>query len=278
MKLGIVFDKIQKTKYLEKEAKKVFEEVHIFSIRDVKFEVGDRIEASTNGLNLFDLDYLLVFPSWRNKDIFYALLRVVSGRVKTNLHPSNYLTFLNQPKVLKNLKERKIKVRKRFFLSNKPDFSLLKKKIKFPIFVSFSGKSIKVDSLSTLKTIFSTIPDVSLVEIYSPVVAEKIFWSFYLGGSIFTYEVNSNSIVSGYTDDIVKKIKEIFDFEVFGVKLLKIGEDILVDRIILTPNLRKLELIFGRNFYRKFFRNIRKKLEIPSPRDFLYNLLGRIRS
>ena len=83
MKLGIVFDKIQESKYLEKEARKVFEDVYIFSIRDIKFEVGNKIEVSANGLNLFNLDYLLVFPSWRNKDIFYALLRIVSERVRT---------------------------------------------------------------------------------------------------------------------------------------------------------------------------------------------------
>lgn len=277
MKLGIVFDKIQESKYLEKEARKVFEDVYIFSIRDIKFEVGNKIEVSANGLNLFNLDYLLVFPSWRNKDIFYALLRIVSERVKTNLHPSSYLMFLNQPKVLRSLKERKIKVKREIFLSNKPDFSVLKKKIKFPVFVSFSGRSIKVDSLSALKTIFSTIPDVSLVGIYPSVTAEKIFWSFYVNGKIFTYEINSNSTVSGHVDDLVKKIKEIFGFEIFGVKLLKVGKDILVDKIVLTPNLRKLEVIFGRSFFRELFRGIRKKLEIPSPKDILYNLLGRIR-
>ncbi|MCD6371201.1 MAG: hypothetical protein J7L39_00595, partial [Candidatus Aenigmarchaeota archaeon] len=140
------------------------------------------------------------------------------------------------------------------------------------------GRIVKVNTFSVLKGVVSSFTSMESIELCFPIKRRKGYWVFSIGKKIFSYETKRKKVVFiKEIEKLLEKIKEVFNPDFFGVKLLETENGFVVDRIILNPDLVSLEKVFGRKIFKDLFSYIKSKAEKPSAMDILFKILGRFR-
>ena len=248
------------------ELKNLGVEVLPVNASEIILYTGNGIGAFYNGINLFDLDGIVIFPEIKNFEFFYKLLKICEDFLPVSIPSDKFLFFYNRALLQRFLSMNEIPVRKIYIFSEVTAANIVLKKLKLPVILQFTdGKRILVKNEETFKDIISNTETNTVITAEKPVNPSHIIKAIVVGDEVIAYEKSGNEIKSiQASKEIIAlslKIKELFSSYFFKISFIPYKKSYFVNDVSFDLELESFEKITGKNVAKLLAENIIKEIK-----------------
>ena len=261
------------TKRIIEEAGKLFKQVELVPLVDIKLRVNDGIDATYGKKSLSKYDYCLLKIDSKRASVGYPVARFLDGMKARKQYPADaILVAHNKFLTLEVLARNKIPVPETYLTGSKQSANDVIKKHKLPIIMKllsgFGGQGVLfLDSKEAAKTVIETMKNLQqeiLIEEYIPnagedirgiVAGEEIIASYkriaakgekkaniYAGGKAATFKLTEDM------EELCLKSAKAMGTKICAVDMLQQTDGrVLVTEVNINPGIQGIEKVTSLN-------------------------------
>lgn len=265
MKIGLVAFSKDKIERIVNELKNLKAEILPINANEIILYTGKGIGAYYHGVNLLDIDGIVIFPEIKHFEFFYKLLKICEDFIPVSIPSEKFSFFYNRALLQSFLSLNKIPVRKIYVFSEENAGNIVLKKLKLPVILQFSdGRRITVKSEETFREIISQNGK-SIITAEKPINPKYIVKAIVAGNEVVAYEKSGDKIKSIHPSkeivDLSLKIKEFFSSYFLKISFIPYKKSYLVNEVSFDLELENFEKITGKNVGKMIAENIIKEVK-----------------
>ena len=266
MKIGLVALNKERIEKIGKELIALGEEAIPINASEIILYTGEGIGAFYRGINLHELDGLVIFPENAHFEFFYKLLKVCEGFVPVSISSEKFAFFFNRALLQRFLSINGLPVRKIYMFSEVTAANLVLKKLKLPVILQFPGeKRIAVKSEETFRDVLSHLEKNTVITAEKPVNPDYIVKALVTGNEVIAYEKSGEKIKSVQAPkeivDTALKVKGLFSASFLKITFIPYKKNYLVNEVSFDLEIEEFERVTGKNVARILAENLVKDVK-----------------
>lgn len=261
MKIGLIALSKERIERIMNELKNLEVEAIPINANEIILYAGKGIGAFYRGINLLDLDGIVIFPEIKYFEFFYKLLKICENFVPVSIPSDKFSFFYNRALLQSFLTLNGIPVRKIYIFSEVTAANIVLKKLKLPVILQFTdGKRILVKSEETFRDIISQAEKNTVITAEKPVNPPHMVKAIVTGDEVIAYEKSGEEIKSIQAPkeivDLSLKIKELFSSYFLKISFIPYKKSYFVNDVSFDLDLESFEKITGKNVVKMLAENI----------------------